>query len=363
MAVTNYLYQYADGTTGNSPFQRDAQGNVMTNAAGGVFEGNFMGRSQPDGSVNQSPLGNVTSDGRVNLYGGYDTSADNYYSNANAAAWGVDSNVGQRQANGYGYDTGPSYATKPLMMGSAAAPGGAGTGATGYQGAGSVYGGGQAQQPAGGYSGGYSYSSTGQNPYLSQMGDVMTRQMTDNFNRKVMPQIGSQAMATGGYGGSRQGVIEANAMNDLNQQIGGALTNLYGQGYNTSLSHDLGLQNLGLGYANLDRSINNDNLNWQLQGANFGLGVYDRMQQGNQMGLNAATNIQNTPYNYWQNFSNQANSIGQGYGTQTQSTSGNPLMGALGGAQLGSRIGSWWGSQQPSNGTDFMFNSNLGMGD
>lgn len=197
--------------------------------------------------------------------------------------------------------------------------------------------------------GGFSYSSTGQNPYLSQMGDVMTRQMTDNFNRKVMPQIGSQAMATGGYGGSRQGVIEANAMNDLNQQIGGALTNLYGQGYNTSLSHDLGLQNLGLGYANLDRSINNDNLNWQLQGANFGLGVYDRMQQGNQMGLNAATNIQNTPYNYWQNFSNQANSIGQGYGTQTSSTGGNPFIGALGGAQLGSQAANWWNSQNGSN--------------
>lgn len=223
----------------------------------------------------------------------------------------------------------------------------------------------------GGYGGGYggggssmgsSYSSTGQNPYLSQMGDVMTRQMTDNFNRKVMPQIGSQAMATGGYGGSRQGVVEANAINDLNQQIGGALTNLYGQGYNTTMQHDLGQQNLGLGYANLDRSINNDNLNWQLQGANFGLGVYDRMQQGNQTGLNAATNIQNTPYNYWQNFSNQANSIGQGYGTQTSSTGGNPFMGALGGAQMGNQIGNWWNSQRPSNGTSW-FTGTQGMGD
>lgn len=242
------------------------------------------------------------------------------------------------------------------------------------QGAGpfSVGGGGGGGYGGGGGSsvgGGFSYSSTGQNPYLSQMGDVMTRQMTDNFNRKVMPQIGSQAMATGGYGGSRQGVIEANAMNDLNQQIGGALTNLYGQGFNTALnydlglrSNDLGLQNLGLGYANLDRSINNDNLNWQLQGANFGLGVYDRMQQGNQMGLNAATNIQNTPYNYWQNFSNQANSIGQGYGTQTNSTGGNPFMGALGGAQLGNQIGNWWNSQQPSNGTSW-FTGTQGMAD
>lgn len=102
MAVDNYLYQYADGTTGNSPFQRDASGNVMTNAAGGVFEGTFLGRKMEDGSVNQSPLGNVTPQGTVNLYGGYNTSADQYYSNANEAIWGTPSGTGARPTAGYG---------------------------------------------------------------------------------------------------------------------------------------------------------------------------------------------------------------------------------------------------------------------
>lgn len=194
-----------------------------------------------------------------------------------------------------------------------------------------------------------SMSMTGQNPYLSQMGDAIVGQMTTNFNRNVIPRIGSQVAASGGYGGSRQGVIEANAVNDLNTGIGNSLASLYGQGYNTALNYDLGLRGNELGYANLDRSINNDNLNWQMQGANFGLGVYDRMQQSNNLGLGAGSQIQNTPMNYWQNFSNQANSIGQGYGTQTNQTGGNPLMGAIGGAQLGNQAANWWSSQSGNN--------------
>lgn len=220
----------------------------------------------------------------------------------------------------------------------------------------------------GGSSGGGSMSSNfAMNPYLQQMGDMMAGTMTNNWQRQVQPQIASGAMAAGGYGGSRQGVVEANSANDLNNGIGSALASLYGNGYNTGLQYDLGLKNNQLGYANLDRNISNDNNNWQLQGANFGLGIYDRLQQGNQLGVNAGTNMQNTPQNYWNNFSNGANSIGQGYGTSTgtQNMPGSPVMGALGGAQLGSQVANWWGSNNggTNNGTDWMYNSNRGMGD
>ena len=68
-------------------------------------------------------------------------------------------------------------------------------------------------------------------PYLQQMGDMMAGTMTNNWQRKVQPQIASQSIAAGGYGGSRQGVAEANSANDLNMGIGSALANLYGQGY------------------------------------------------------------------------------------------------------------------------------------
>lgn len=200
------------------------------------------------------------------------------------------------------------------------------------------------------------------NPYAQQMSDGLAQTMAEQYQRQVQPQIASGAIAAGGFGGSRQAVLEANAANDLQQNTGQALTNLWGNMYGQGLNYDMGMQNLGLGYANLDRNINNDNLNWQMQGANFGLNMYDRMQQANQLGLQTGSQIQNTPWNYWQNFSNQANSIGQGYGTQTSSTGGNPFMGALGGAQLGSQAANWWNSQQPSNGTSW-FTGTLGMGD
>lgn len=203
-------------------------------------------------------------------------------------------------------------------------------------------------------------STAGQNPYLAQMGDVMTRQMTDNFTRRVMPSIASGAMATGGFGGSRQGVVEANAMNDLNQQIGGALGNLYGNGFNTALNYDLGLRNNDLGFAGLDSQINQNNFNNRLAGAQFGLGLWNQGMNNNQTGINAGTNIQNTPMNYWSQFANQYNGIGQGYGSTTGSTSqqGNPVLGALGGAQLGSRFAQGWGNTAGSasdtaNGTNF----------
>ena len=201
------------------------------------------------------------------------------------------------------------------------------------------------------------------NPYLQQQMDAVTKTMTGNFNRNVLPSISSQAMAAGGFGGSRQGVIEANATNDFNQQLGGALAGLgnsaFGQQlqydlgrrnndlgyYNAANSYNLGMGNLGLGYANLDRNINNDNNNWALQGAQLGNNTWNQLMGNNQTGINAGTNIQNTPMNYLNGFGNLINGIGSGFGTSTStgSTQGNPLLGALGGLQLGSGIGKLWG--------------------
>lgn len=248
--------------------------------------------------------------------------------------------------------------SKPMRVEAGAMGGGGGGG-----GSPGVYTGQQGGGSSGGSSGSMSFNPT-MNPYLQQMGDMMAGTMTNNWKRQVQPQIASQAIASGGFGGSRQGVAEANSANDLNMGIGSALSNLYGQGYGQGLNYDLGQQNMGLGYANLDRSINNDNLNWQMQGANFGLGVYDRLQQANQLGLQTGSQIQNTPMNYWNQFSQGANSLGQGYGTQTSQSGGNPLMGAIGGAQLGNQAANWWSSQSgnSSPGTAW-YSGNSGMGD
>ena len=349
MAVDNYLYRYSDGTTGNSPYRRDASGNIILNSSGGIAdEGSFLGRSMADGSVNQSPMGNVTADGRVNTYGGYSTSADDYYKPGQTDWSGNPINVGSRPANGYGYTSATQDAvqvnTKPLQIG----------------------GGLPSASPAGSIS---SYTA-GQNPYLQQMGDALVQQNTQNLQRNVLPRIGSAAMAAGGYGGSRQGVIESNAISDLNTANANALASLYGGAYNTNLQYDLGrrnndlgyfgaansynlgMGNLGLGYAGLDRQIANDNMSWGQQGYNNNMGLWGQMMNNNQTGLGAGQGINNTPINYWQQFGNQYNSIGQGYGTQTSSGGGgNPIMGALGGAQLGSQVANGWNGGGSGNAT------------
>lgn len=241
--------------------------------------------------------------------------------------------------------------------------------------------------------------TAGQNPYLQQQGDALTKGVTNNLQNNVLPAISAASIANGNFGGSRQGVIEANALNDANAQIASGLSSLYGNGYNNALQYDLGrrsqdqsynlgMGNLGLGYqnaqnsydlglrnnalgianqdyqyANLDRQIYNDNRNWQLQGANLGLNAYNQGVSNNQGAIGAGTAIQNAPLDYWNQFANGANSIGRGYGTQTSTsrTASNPFLNILGGAQLGSQIyGQFAGSG--NGGWSGMPNQNVFMG-
>ena len=266
-------------------------------------------------------------------------------------------------------------ATKPMF-----GPGGGGGAVFGGTSSGVDYGSTRPMQSGGGLpsaspAGSISSYTAGQNPYLQQMGDALVQQNTQNLQRNVLPRVSSAAMAAGGYGGSRQGVVESNAISDLNTANANGLASLYGGAYNTNLQYDLGrrnndlgyfgaansynlgMGNLGLGYAGLDRQIANDNMSWGQQGYNNNMGLWGQLMNNNQIGLGAGQGINNTPINYWQQFGNQYNSIGQGYGTSTSSGGGgNPIMGALGGAQLGSQAYNWWnggGSGNASTATGY----------
>lgn len=219
-------------------------------------------------------------------------------------------------------------------------------------------------------------SARSQNPYLQELGGNMTDQMTQNFQRQVMPGLRSGTMVAGGYGGSRQGVLEANAQNDMQRQLASGLSSLYGSGFQSSLNYDLGKyqsdnslaaaqasaaaqsaaaqRQYELGLAQLQRQQQNDAWNQQLQGAQFGLGMYDRLGNNNSTAWGLGTQVQNTPMNYWQNFANQSNAFGKGYGTQTNSapTYGSPMTGALGGMQMGQSLGNLWGSPNAYGGSN-----------
>lgn len=187
------------------------------------------------------------------------------------------------------------------------------------------------------------------NPYLDEMAAGITSQMNDNWTRNLAPSIRSGAMAAGGFGGSRQGVVEANGLNDMNRSLGQNLTNLYGtdwtnaqnrnlQQQSISNNYDLGLRSSDLGWANYGLNENNSNFNNQLSSANFGLNAYNTMNNNTNLGLNAATTIQNTPAEYNKYFSNNATQIaGQG-GTTSSTQPGNPYVSAIGGATMANKL-------------------------
>ncbi len=222
-----------------------------------------------------------------------------------------------------------------------------------------------------GFGGGTTMRGYQVSPYLNSIADDITRRSNDNLQNTVLPGIRGAAQMAGGYGGSRQGIAEGLAVGQSQDALSGALANLYGQDYqadrgralqemglnqqfdinkgnlglglvNSDRNYDLGVRSSDLGFANLDRAINNDNLGWQVAGANLGMNAINQGNQWAQNTVNAGTTIQNTPMDYWSKFTNAANGIGNGFGTSTQSMDGNPWLGALAGWNLGSG----WGNKK-----------------
>lgn len=200
------------------------------------------------------------------------------------------------------------------------------------------------------------------NPYLDQQSQAMIGSLTRNMNENVMPGLRSEALASGQYGGSRQGIAEGLATSRLNQDLAPALTNLYGtanenaqnrmmgtasqlndQAYNTAF----GNANLGLQNNAQQMQQNTQNLQNRLQGVNLAnnslnmLGGLNSMQDNN---FAQYMNAQQQPQNIdWNNLNNYANVISSGAGmggTQSQTNYSNPISGALGGAMSGAAMGS-----------------------
>lgn len=176
-----------------------------------------------------------------------------------------------------------------------------------------------------------------QNPYLSQMGDVLTNRVTDNLQRNIMPGIRSNAVAAGGFGGSRQGVVEANAMKDANQTISDALTGAYFQDFTNQMNRNL--QQYGQNQNFYSNQRGQDLQQTQLGANLFNMGNQGFLSQGQGI-YGLGTTQQQAP---WQVINNGNAGFGQwsGYGTTTQA--GGGAQGALGGALAGGQLGSLWG--------------------
>lgn len=183
-------------------------------------------------------------------------------------------------------------------------------------------------------------SQYNQNPYLTQMGTVLTNRVNDNLQRNILPSIRGGAIAAGGLGGSRQGVIEANALNDANRQISDSLTGINFQDFTNSMNRNLAQYGQNQAFYNANRGMD-------LQQTALGANLF---QQGNQGWLSQGQGLlglgQTQQQAPWQVINNANAGLGQwsGYGTTTSANQGGGAQGVLGGALAGGQLGSLWGA-------------------
>lgn len=244
-------------------------------------------------------------------------------------------------------------------------PGGLPPGLSGTNnGSGSGYSGGA----SGGLFQGVDVNSYQQNPYLAQMGSVLTGQVTDNLNRNIMPSIRSNAVAAGGFGGSRQGVVEANALKDANRTISDALTGAYFQDFTNQMNRNLQQYGQNQNFYSNQRSQDLQQLG--LGASLFNMGNQGWLSQGQGLyGLGGTQ--QQAP---WQVINNANAGLGQwsGYGTTTSANQGGGSQGLLGGALAGGQLGSLWNNTGTSgvtappggynSGANYNFPSQGGLG-
>ena len=192
------------------------------------------------------------------------------------------------------------------------------------------------------------------NPYLADQANAITGQVNRNLTQNILPQVGSGAVAAGGYGGSRQGVAEGLAITGANQDLSNSLANLYQTQYNTDQGlglqqqalnnqYNLGLGNLGLGNQQQLFNFYTQNRGLDQSGAALGANLYN---QGN-LGLvgqgqgvyGLGTTQQQAPWLPYQNASNMFSQYSGLGGSQTQTANGSALGGAIGGGLAGAQIG------------------------
>lgn len=175
------------------------------------------------------------------------------------------------------------------------------------------------------------------NPNTQWMAGQISQGVTDHLQRNLLPGIRSAASAAGGLGGSRQGIAEGIAVGDAAKGLSSSLAGLYGNQYNQDRGY-------GLQSDALDLNVYNTNQNWMRQGQQDQLGLADRLLGWNQnYGVGNATQAQNAPLNYWQQFGNQASQFAGLGGSQTQNMQGNPYLGALGGGMAAGQLWKSWG--------------------
>ena len=96
------------------------------------------------------------------------------------------------------------------------------------------YGGGSVWSGTGGASGvggSGNMSPSTENPFMAQQVAWLRQNSLDDYNRNTAPRIAQTMASTGGYGGSRMGVLEANVNRDRENSLNSAITNMLGNNW------------------------------------------------------------------------------------------------------------------------------------
>lgn len=171
------------------------------------------------------------------------------------------------------------------------------------------------------------------NPYLQQQVQDSLGDTTRAYNLTTQPAFNTAMVKSGSFGNSGVQQMNNEAQRQLQTSLGRQANDMRSGNFWQGANFDN--QNYWQNQ-NFDRGVYNDTFNQNQQQFQNGLNLLGMQSGANTQNLGLGTQIQNAPMNYYQGFNQQANSIGQGYGssTGTSSAQGSPLMGALGGYQL-----------------------------
>jgi hypothetical protein len=163
----------------------------------------------------------------------------------------------------------------------------------------------------------------GSNPYLGDQANALSAQQ-QKFLDQALNGIRSGAIATGGLGGTRQGVAQGVAIGQAASGLAAAQANLYGNDWNMD-------QNRALSQYGMDQNFYTQQRGLDQSGAQLGANLYNLGEQGQWMPYNNYNNVLSP----WSGFGNTTTSSSQGGGTQ------GIIGGALSGAAFGHSMG-WW---------------------
>ncbi|CAB3728791.1 hypothetical protein [Achromobacter piechaudii] len=186
------------------------------------------------------------------------------------------------------------------------------------------------------------------NPYLDEQIAALGKDLSSNFLENVAPGMRSGAVAAGGFGGSRQGIVEGLGAQGVSDALGTQAANLRGSAFENAQNR---MQQVATGLNDQAATVAQNNVNNRLNYANMGSNL---LTQGN--ALQAADDARyqqmlsllgaGDAFN-WSNLGNYASIVSPGAGiggTSTSSGGGsNPIAGGLGGALAGGAIGNSMG--------------------